>query len=261
MKNKITYFMGAIMLTIAASCTKEQKNTPMETISSEKETAGKDETNGIQACFYGMQGVFSTEFPFPMSDTVPIQSYVSGGVFRLSGGPYASPYWSALQLWKSADHCDIQGASGDTVTYVVRLKNPSTGTGAVSAFDAAIFIAGENKTVGVHFVGNTVNQVYSSFKVGTEGFSNHSLLVAVFEDWTDITLKTFNHTCQLYVGQVNILTINYTGDIGRIKDLTVGFKGYGSIDYMRLTGASGSKLFRNEFDDVTGIFDGIEFSW
>ncbi len=239
------------------SCKKENALVP-EKVSADLQSSADA---SLLACSYGMQGVFSTDSPFWQADTVAIDPYVSGGVFRMHSGPYWSPYWTTMQLWKSSDFCELGIADADTLNFTVRLKNPSTGSGAVSSYDVSMHMYGEYKTVAASFIGSSTHQQYTHLKVGTEGVSNAPELVHVFEDWTEVTMRTTGSTCAIYFNGSLVKSINYSGAIGRLMDLRVTFKGYGSIDYFRVTGLLGSKIVRNEFTSVSAPFQGLEFYW
>ncbi|WP_346317841.1 hypothetical protein [Chitinophaga sp. YIM B06452] len=245
MKFKIS-LLGAMLLTSLFSCEDDKPEPKPEEESS---------------CLYGMQGVFSTDAPVWSADTVSILPYVTGGVFRMHSGPYAAPYWTTMQLERNSDTCYLSKASADTLNFTVRLKNPSTGAGALASYDMSLHLYGQNKIATVSFIGNAAHVGYTHLKVGTEGVTGVPELVRIFEDWTEVSLRTNGTSCTVYVNGVLAKSMNYTGAIGRLKDVRVTFKGYGSIDYFRVTGLQGAKIVRNEFNNVNTPSQGLEFGW
>lgn len=238
--------LGAVLLTFLFSC--EDNNTPEP----EPEES---------ACQYGMQGVFSTDAPVWSADTVSILPYVSGGVFHMFSAPYAAPYWTTMQLSRNSDTCYLSQASADTLNYTVRIKNPSTAAGALASYDMSLHLYGQNKIATVSFIGSAAHVGYTHLKVGTEGAVSVPELVRIFEDWTEVSLRTNGNTCAVYINGTLAKSISYAGAIGRLKDVRVTFKGYGSVDYFRVTGLQGAKIVRNEFNNVNTPSQGLEFGW
>jgi len=264
-KTSVTQLFLATLFLFSVSCGKENKVKPDLLSSQDKTTASEA---GILACFYGMEGAFATTDPTPQYTIVSnIDPYVTGGYVRFTGGPYPTPYWSSVHFVHTATpSCDLlPNTSGDTLELEVRLKNPTTGDGAVAANDVELDIIGAQNTASVLFVSQTAKQSFTRLKVGTAGVSNMSQLVRSFNDWTVVKLRlnVSTGTISTYINDVLVLSTSYNPQrVGLVKDFQVGFKGYGYVDYMRVRSSSSPTapvLLRNEFNDSAALWDGIQF--
>lgn len=267
MKSSLFFLLVLLSFFIAGvSCQKGQKLVPQKdgTTAKDKNNLNTENVN-LMACMYGQVGIYASGNG--LFDTAYVDEFVSNGVARLGNSPYSSPFWTGLHIWQHPNpYCAILGdAIGDSLTFSVRLKNPSSGIGSVSAYDVGLQIVGTQNTAGVSFVGNTANQQYTYLKVGNSVYANSPIFVRVFNNWTVLTLTATsvppNYSLTVYQDGVWITTILYpvSGGIGQVKDFVVAFKGSGSVDWMRVSSSNtGTVVLRNEFEDVS-FWDGLEF--
>ncbi|WP_186831103.1 hypothetical protein [Chitinophaga cymbidii] len=222
----------------------------------------------MMACMYGMVGYYANSSG--VTDTVWEHAYVTDGVARLGSSPFFGTYWTSLHTWSSIPwYCYLlPNTVGDTLAFSVRLKNPTTGSGSVSAWDVGLFMVGDQNTAGVSLIGNTLNQHYTYLRVGSEDVVNQASLVRTFDNWTVVKLQAVKipgstlHTLSVSLDGTIIQSINYdpvADGIGQISRFEISFKGSGSVDWFRVSGSgSGTGLLRNEFDDMS-FWSGLEW--
>lgn len=255
-----------LMLMIAASCTKEQKVTSPDGKITNENDVGKNAQ--MMACMYGMIGYYANSDG--LTDSVTNYDFVIDGVARLASSPYSAPYWTSLHTWSSIPwYCYLlPNTVGDTLAFSVRLKNPTSGSGSVSAWDVGLFMVGDQNTAGVSLIGNTLNQHYTYLRVGAAKVDNQASLVRTFDNWTVVKLQAVKipgstqHTLSVSLDGTVIQSINYdpvVNGIGQISRFEISFKGSGSVDWFRVSGSgSGTGLLRNEFEDMS-VWSGLEW--
>jgi hypothetical protein len=259
---KLNYFLGAgiaLLLFTFTSCKKEQKNTADNHLVPDKNTHANANAKTM-ACMWGMIGYYGSSSG--QFDSAYAPAFVVNGIARLGNSPFGSPFWTSVHTWNSQpDYCYLLGdAIGDTLTFSVRLKNPSSGTGSVSAWDVSLAMVGEQHTAAVSIIGNTQNQHYTYLKAGQSGVTNRPNLVRIFNNWTVLTLRTYqassvSNILEVLQDGVLLESIVYnlsTSGVGKVKRFEIAFKGAGSVDWFRVSSSnSGTGLLRNEFDNIT----------
>jgi len=143
---------------------------------------------------------------------------------------------------------------GDEMIFEARVKNP-TKEGGISCNDISFNIHGvsKNKTEVLTFnllipgceryakirAGNTSLPKQTSDILMTSGINT--------EEWVDVKAVTHNKTLTLYANGTVIHELPYDGSIGKFNFLLIGFKGSGSVDWVRMSDYKGEQVFEDNF--------------
>ncbi len=130
----------------------------------------------------------------------------------------------------------------------MRLKNPDGEIGSVFPFDVSLYIDGSVNTGSVQFL--SYYQEFTALKVGNYSVTNTPNLIHQFQDWTELTLIAKKKKLAIYLDGVLKEQIDYSGTkIGALRQLEVGFKGGGSIDWVKLYNSyTDTQIMEEDFD-------------
>lgn len=231
--------LGALVFaTILFSCKKEVKSTQataqISNISSKEEAVlavSPSKWYGIYAEGYG-NGI----------DTIADRDFVANGVATLNNSPW-SYYYTSVNL-------PVRGrrVSCDSLKYVVRLKNPEGQPGSVFPYDVSLYLFGVQNTAYLQFL--SYYQEFTALKVGNYGVTNTPNLIYQFQDWTELTLIAKRKKLAVYLNGVLKEQIDYSGrKIGLLQQLEIGFKGSGSVDWVKLYNSyTGAQIMQEDFN-------------
>lgn len=218
------------------SCEKESlQNT--QTISTESTDDAKGCPNGKWLGAYGTPGLPTLY----VQDT----SFIKNGIAQLNSSPW-SYFYTAVSLNVPKCH----QFSGDSARFTVYLKNPSNVSGSVAPYDVSLWLYGSKDTAHVQFLNQYPE--YTALTVGNVGITNTTDLIHLFQDWTELTLEAKNKRLSVYMNGVLIKQIIYKGvKIGALKQIQVGFKGAGSVDWVKLYNSNTDiQLMQEDFNVV-----------
>jgi len=231
-----------ILSTVLFSCKKEV--VPNSTF-----TPGKSDENSIMSSnshggnWLGVYG--SGDYPYPL-DTVQDNTFISNGIATLSNTPY-SYFYTSINLKIPFGH----RMSGDSTKFEVRLRNPSGQTGSIFPYDVSLWLYGSQDTAHVQFLADLVQ--YTALAVGDKGKTNTKSLLYQFQDWTDLTLEAKDKYLTVYKEGLPVQSIRYIGaNIGNLKKIEIGFKGAGSVDWVKLYNSNTNVQMMQEDFNLTG---------
>lgn len=270
--NHLFLFVLASLFFTFTSCSKEQK----KSAAAKNDTANAAVKSGTitpKACIFGMMGFYASSNN--ETDTAYFDEFISNQIAHMGNSPYSSPFWSSIKTWTSPGqqpYCFILGDNiGDTLTFNVRLKNPSFGPGSVTAWDVSLNMIGTQGTGGVCFVGNTQFQQFTYLRAGSTSIINNANLVSTFDVWTELKLvavklpNSVMHALRIYKNNGLLLSLNYdpaTSGIGKIKQFEISFKGAGSVDWFRVSSSnSGNLRLTNEFEPEDEFDNGLRWHY
>jgi hypothetical protein len=162
----------------------------------------------------------------------------------LSNGDYYINY-ANIHDWK---------IDGDNMTYEARVKN-SPEEGGISCFDIAIDINGKYKyKKGVLSFNLLIPgcQRYANLKVGNtslSGVKGDDLTTSCLNtnEWLMVKVITNNSQVKIYANGQLIHDLPYKGKIGEVKFLQIGFKGSGSVDWVRMKDNTTGERYEENF--------------
>ena len=168
----------------------------------------------------------------------PIDSLVKDGV---------RPKLHGWVNYTNTFECD---EPADDIIVKTRVKNAAD-QGGVYCFDIALTINGEFTDVRVHFVTKGCFAWSANYfsEISISG-KNHDLSNFEFSslDWHHIKMKVQRKNIILWLDDKEVIQVPYKQSIGKIKGITIGFKGTGSVDYFHMTKNDGRIIYQEDFD-------------
>lgn len=173
-------------------------------------------------------------------DTVSETDFIANGIAQLQNSPYTY-YYTALQLPIKKNII-----SGDSLSFVARLKNPSSG--GITDYDVSLLIEGSKNSAHVTFIG--YRPEFTSMGAGTAQITYVPELLHVFEDFTNISLVVKDKTLSVYMNGALTKSLSIdTQEVGKVKKLQLSFKGSGTVDWVKLFNSySGAPLLVENFN-------------
>jgi len=235
MKSLIQTGLTALVL-LTVSCKKEVKITSADAQLSATEIS--DATTRCNSRWTGAYATIGEPTLFGSDNT-----FINNGIAQLTNSPW-SYFYTSIILPIPACH----RFSSDSIRFTVRLKNPSDQAGSVAPYDVSLWLKGSKDTGYVQFLAQYPE--YTALKVGNFGITNTTDLIHLFQDWTELTLETKNKRLTVYMNGTMVKQIIYRGTrIGTLKEISVGFKGSGIIDWVKLYNSNnGIQLMQEDFN-------------
>lgn len=208
-------------------------------------TTVEDNSDATGPCRNGSWlGTYGTpNLPFLEVDDA---TFINNGVAQLNSSPWTYFYTSvALPIPKCHQF------SGDSARFTVYLKNPSGQSGSVAPYDVSLWLKGSIDTAHVQFLAQYPQ--YTALTVGNVGITNTTDLIHQFQEWTELTLEAKNKRLTVYMNGVAVQQILYRGlKIGTLKKIDIGFKGAGSVDWIKLYNSNTNQQIMQEDFNVNG---------
>ena len=174
--------------------------------------------------------------------TIP-NSFISNGIAKLTGSPFYY-YWTSMELPIPAD----MNMDGDHLKFEIRTRNPVS-EGAIEELDLTLYITGENGNASVSFIGRKHRQQFTSIMGAKTVQKDIPELIQLFQEWNTVSLITSGTKVAALKNGTEIKSISYSGNIGRVKKISISFKGIGSVDWVHLYNSkTGKGIIREEFD-------------
>ena len=232
-------FLPLLSLLFLFSCKKEAaQNQQLSLVT----TTTSDDATG---CPNGKwSGVYATpNLPY---QNVGDSSFISGGIAQLKNSPWSYFYTSVSLLIPKCHQF-----SADSARFTVYLKNPSGQQSSVAPYDVSLWLYGSKDTGHVQFLNQYPE--YTALTVGNVGVTNTTDLIHLFQDWTELTLEAKNKRLSVYMNGVLVKQIIYKGiKMGALKQIQIGFKGAGSVDWVKLFNSNTNAQVMQEDFNTTG---------
>lgn len=187
-------------------------------------------------------------YAIPGSSTdVADNTFISGGIAKLANSPYGGMWFAGMRL----ELPECREYSADSLKLEARLKNP-VGEGAIEELDVALLIYGDKDTAYVNYIGRSHRQSFTHLGLynSTNEINNVPELIQLFQDWTTVSLEVKNGVISTYKNGTLIksYTIANNKKLGKLRKVSVGFKGVGSVDWVKVYDNAGTNLFKEEFN-------------
>jgi len=184
-------------------------------------------------------------------DTITQKSLIKNGVAQL---PAVNWYNYHTGIDYNIPLC--HEISADCITFEVRLKNPSDGSGAIYDYEVALQLYGSEKLYGsstfseIYFVANSSAQNYSHIWIGNEQLWNLPELVHYFGDYETLTLQIKDNVLSIFREGSLVKAVPYESThLGRLRRIGIGFKGTGTADWVKLYNSkSGTQIMQEDFN-------------
>jgi len=228
-----------LLSTVLFSCKKEAIKT-QEFLSNASNTS-----DAVRPCGNGRwSGTYGTpDLPYQI---VTDSTFINNGIAQLTNSPW-SYFYTSITLPIPKCH----QVSGDSVRFTTYLKNPSDQSGSVFPFDVSLWLYGSKDTGHVQFLADLPE--YTALTVGNVGVTNTTDLLHLFQDWTEVTLESKNKRLTVYINGVLVKQIVYRGlKIGALKQIQIGFKGSGSVDWVKLYNSNTNIQIMQEDFNING---------
>jgi hypothetical protein len=188
-------------------------------------------------------------YAIPGSNTyVADNTFISNGIAKLSNSPYGGMWFTGYRL----ELPECREYSADSLKLEARVKNPVS-EGAIEELDVALVIFGDKDTAWVNYVGRSHRQSFTHLGLynSTNELNNAPELVQLFQDWTTVSLEVKNGVISTYKDGVLIKSYTIAGGkkVGKLRKINVGFKGTGSVDWVKVYDNGGTTLFKEEFNN------------
>jgi hypothetical protein len=182
---------------------------------------------------------------------VPDSTFIFNGIAQILNTPFIGNATNSTNIRLVIPSCRVFNA--DEVNFVVSLKNPSSGPNAVSDYDAGLYLLGSGDTARVIYNGANRPQFNHLGLMHTE-ITNAAELQHLFNVFTTVSLQTDNGVLSTYINGTFVKSFTYTGNqVGQLNAIDIGFKGSGSVDWVKLYDSRTNKLLMSEdFNSPTG---------
>jgi hypothetical protein len=171
-------------------------------------------------------------------------TFIRNGIAKLDNSPY-DYYFIGYRL----NIPDNKKYSADNMKLVARVKNPID-EGALEELDVGLLLGGTKDTVHVNYVGRahrqdcTILGVYNTDRQ----LRNEGKLVQLFEEWTTVALEVKDGVLYTYRNNKLIKSYNLRSTrLGNLTMIQIGFKGVGSVDWVKVYDRSGKVRLKEEF--------------
>ncbi len=197
----------------------------------------------------------------PISNNLPLSEVINDGRLHIPDNDATITSmgdWRNIgQYWTSAQLIIPPYFNGDNVKLEARIKAPLS-EGAQEARDPILEFSGVNgKSAFVFWMADAWGGVWAKYAAGDTITGGIPEFVKDFNDWHTVALETKNgKVTTFYDGQV-VKSMDYSNTIGLLYSLRVGFKGRGSIDWVKLY--EGDELKLTEDFDINGTTN-VHFS-
>jgi hypothetical protein len=182
---------------------------------------------------------------------VPDSTFISNGIAQILNTPFIGNATNSTNIRLVIPSCRVINA--DEVNFTVSLKNPSSGPNAVSDYDAGLYLMGTGDTARVIYNGANRPQ-FNHLGLMHSEITNTAELQHLFNDFTTVSLQTDNGVLSTYINGALVKSFTYTGyQVGQLNAIDIGFKGSGSVDWVKLYDSRTNKLLMSEdFNSPTG---------
>jgi hypothetical protein len=144
--------------------------------------------------------------------------------------------------------------NGDNMIFETRVKNPKS-EGGISCFDIAIDVNGSTNLGRGILSFNLLSkgcERYAKIRVGDLSLPSSdmpSLLKSGIDpsDWIVVRASTKNGVLTIFVDDQLLYNLKYTGSIGDVKVMQIGFKGSGSVDWVTVKSHECKLLYQEHF--------------
>ena len=237
-----------MLLTVSQSCKKDISGSPNQITAIENE----DATKSLGDCERRWFGLYADGFH--QDDTISQKTIIKNGIAQMPAID-----WNDYHTGIYYDIPRCHEINGDAIRFEARVKNTSL-DGGFFGYDVALQLFGCDKLYGSDFysealfVGNPSVQVYNHIWIGKTQLSNLPEMVHYFGDFENIALELKNHTLTVYrEGQiVKSITYSDTTNIGNLKRIGIGFKGMGTVDWVKLYNSTTNTQIMQEDFDIDG---------
>jgi hypothetical protein len=182
------------------------------------------------------------------SIAVADSTFISNGIARMGNSPYGY-YWTGIELPFPA----CRNLAGDSMRLDARVKNPLN-EGSIEELDVVLVITGEQDSAWVNYIGRAthVQHTYLGLLNGSQ-LNNVPELIQMFQDWTEVSLEVKNNVVSTYKNGtlIKTYTIPSGKKLGKVKNIKVGFKGTGSVDWVKVYNNAGTLKAKEEFNNGT----------
>lgn len=253
MKNFRTPFIILFAVVIFYSCKKEA--TALSTSSAESSSLEAIITDGKWVGEYIAYNNY-----YPASRNFKDKFFIANGYARLytdSVNIYPNNYYYTQIHLKIPAVLDIDG---DNITLEAGVKNPANST---------FYIPYHGRDVGIKIMGTTdsarISNVvpdsirpdahkYAVMQFGNNIVNNVTELQYLFEDWGTLVLQTFNNGLVAYRNNEYLKGLPYNDQpkIGRLREIIIGFKGSGYVDWVKLYNSATGELILSEDFNTNG---------
>lgn len=236
---------SCVAVTFLAACQKDLKTET--TAINNREIADDDfafsgAATGVADSTSEWLGTYSGYFkPYPI---VPDDDLIYNGVAQL---PYLDRQFSFSDI--SYIIPEKYPIYGDSISFEAKLKNPkSSGFGD---YDVVVRLIGDEHSVEVHFVADDDYVQYTEYTVGNRSNTKLAELVHLFGTFQTMKLAQKNYYSAVYINNNLVYKFKYGSKnaIGRLKSISIAFKGYGSCTKVGLKNShTSSPLMLEEFN-------------
>ncbi len=236
---RLASFTFGILLFTLFSCKKEAIQ--QRSSSAQSTELSNTELSIPDGHWHGFYATFG--FPF---EKVKDETFIANGIAQLTNSPW-SYFFTSINLHISP----CREIIADTVRLEVSLKNPSTAPGSITDYDAGLWLYGSSDTAHAQYIG--FRPEFTSFGLNAKQITNDNKLLYVFESFTTVTLEAKNKTLSTTRSGTLVESLSYKGyKIGRLKGISISFKGSGSVDWVKLYSSKSNKLLMEENFNVDG---------
>jgi hypothetical protein len=143
---------------------------------------------------------------------------------------------------------DCAIVDGDSIRMSINVMNPTDSVNSQYTNSVYVYMYGSTDSAYVEFNGWYSN--YTKIGVGNYKETDLESLHHLFSSYEVVSLVAKDHIISAYIGGKLVGQVDYTGtSIGQLQRISVGFRGSGYVDYVKLyNSTSGALLMKEDFN-------------
>ncbi len=201
-------------------------------------------TKGIltKSIYWDVLAHSGDHFTIPMHDTLGIL-YISPGDYSKNRATLSTDLWGVYQYFTDFN------ADGDNLTLETRIIN-NENMGGISCYDTEIELVCENDFAKIIFLEpkcESYAKVYFGEKKLNGAYTDLSAFGQNLSDWSDVKVEIRNKKARILFNRKFIYQCNYDESLGKLKGMRFRFKGFGAVDFVKVSDTSGKIIYYNDF--------------
>ncbi len=142
------------------------------------------------------------------------------------------------------------GVDGDNMQFEVRFRSHASER-SIRCYVATLSLIGEKRSIRTVFTNPGcnawMNQLFG--EVNRRGkYYDLSAFAQPIADWHTVRIQSVNRRVTVFFDHKPVYRVSYTQPVGKLKGITCTFTDRGSVDFVRLSDASGQLVYDEEFD-------------
>jgi len=184
----------------------------------------------------------------PLEDTLGML-YISSREYSKNNTTLLSDLWATYQYFADFD------VDGDNMTLETRIINNKY-LGGIPCYDTEIDLVCENDFAKIIFLEpkcESYAKVYFGEKKLNGAYTDLSAFGQNLSDWSDVKVEIRNKKARIFFNRKFIYQCDYDESLGKLNGIRFRFKGFGAVDFVKVSDTSGKIIYNNDFGGPADI--------